>query len=121
MTIGKDTDDMMKSRLTETAVTEFLLIAFAKYFRPLYTNMVFSYSDLCPPGKAGEAIFASRTPSRERLNCVNEPQIVTRSRWVGHGDLLGKFLPQCRMHDAERRSWRRLATEQKRAPPRQGR
>ena len=35
ITTGKDTDDMMKSRLTETAVTEFLLITFAKDFRQL--------------------------------------------------------------------------------------
>jgi len=45
ITTGKDTDDMMKSRLIETAVTEFLLIAFAKYFRQLFTIRVFRYSD----------------------------------------------------------------------------
>jgi len=37
---------MMKSRLIETAVTEFLLIAFAKYFRQLLTIRVFRY---CAP------------------------------------------------------------------------
>jgi len=46
ITTGKDTDDMMKSRLTEIAVTEFLLITFAKYFRRLLTIRVFRYSDL---------------------------------------------------------------------------
>ena len=43
------------------------------------------------------------------------------SRWVGHGNILGKFLPLCRINGEKRRSWRRLATEQKRDPPRQGR
>ena len=46
MTTGMETDDMMKSRLIETAVTEFLLITFAKYFRQLFTIRVFRYSDL---------------------------------------------------------------------------
>jgi len=46
MTTGKEIDEIMKSALIEIAVTEFLLITFAKYFRQLFTIRVFRYSDL---------------------------------------------------------------------------
>ncbi|HEV2226859.1 MAG TPA: hypothetical protein VGR56_08690, partial [Nitrososphaerales archaeon] len=38
------------------------------------------------------------------------------SRWTGHGDLLGKFLPRSRTHGVKRRDPRGSAPEQKRDP-----
>jgi len=46
MTTGKDTDDMMKSKLIEIAVNESFLNNFVKYFRHLFNNRVFRFCAL---------------------------------------------------------------------------